>query len=87
MALIQPARELAFSAGSEHSTAILTGRVLDQLREEGPWFSLGDGETFEDHIHATLTPPGKDRCPVCGEALSIPEENLGRLARSFLMQW
>jgi hypothetical protein len=63
------------------------GRVIDLLREQGPWFSLGDGETLEDHIHATLTPPGRDRCPTCGETLSVPEESLGLLARSLLMQW
>lgn len=66
---------------------LLTGRALDQLHEEGPWYSLGDGETLEDHIYATLTPPGKDRCPECGEALSVPEESLGRLARSLLTHW
>jgi len=65
----------------------LTSQVLDQLREEGPWFSLGDGETLEDHIYATLTPPGKDRCPECGESLSVTEESLGQLARSLLTSW
>jgi hypothetical protein len=61
--------------------------VLDRMTEEGPWFALGDGETFEDMIFAALTARGKICCPECGEPVSVNEVSLGRLAREILTCW
>ena len=56
---------------------------LDRVAGEGPWQSLGDGETFEDRIAAVCSEP----CPNCGETVSVSEESLGRLTREVLATW
>jgi hypothetical protein len=61
--------------------------IIDRMTEEGPWYALGDGETFEDMIFAALTARGTIRCPQCGEPVSVSEESLGQLAMEVLAQW
>lgn len=61
--------------------------VLDRMAEEGPWYALGDGETFEDMIFATLFACGNIRCAECGEPASVTEESLGQLAQEVLGRW
>ena len=61
--------------------------VIDLMTEEGPWFALGDGETFEDMIFAALTERGCIGCPECGEPVVVNESSLGRLAREILTSW
>ncbi len=61
--------------------------VLDQLTEEGPWLALGDGQTYEDAIAATLSDLGLDECPRCGAAGRVKEESLGRLTMEVLNTW
>jgi hypothetical protein len=50
--------------------------------DEGPWFALAEGKTFEDMIFAALVRRGKIRCPECGKPVSIHEESLGELTRT-----
>jgi hypothetical protein len=52
--------------------------------DEGPWFALADGKTFEDMIFAALMRRGKIRCPECGKPVAIQEESLGRLTHAQL---
>lgn len=59
----------------------------EQMFDQGPEFCLGDGETFEDMIFAALTTNGAIYCPECGQAVSISEESLGRLALEVLASW
>ena len=61
--------------------------VLDRMEETGPFFSLGDGETFEDMIFATLTENGAIHCPECGQAVAVSEESLGQVALELLSRW
>jgi hypothetical protein len=72
-----------FSAAPETPAA----EVLDRMAEEGPWYALGDGETFEDMIFATLFARGAIRCSECGEQAAINEESLGRLTLEVLGSW
>lgn len=58
--------------------------VTDRMFETGPWYALGDGETFEDMIFATLTKNGRIACPECGEPVAVSEESLGEMALSML---
>ena len=60
--------------------------ITDRMFEQGPWYALGDGETFEDMIFTTLTQEGNISCPECGDPVSVSEESLGRLAMSMLSQ-
>ena len=60
--------------------------VTDRMFENGPWYALGDGETFEDMIFTTLTRDGNISCPECGDPVAVSEESLGRLAQSMLSQ-
>jgi len=61
--------------------------VLDRMAEEGPWYALGDGETFEDMIFSTLFACGTIRCSECGEPVSVSEQSLGQLAMEVLGSW
>jgi hypothetical protein len=61
--------------------------VLDRMAEDGPWYALGDGETFEDMIFTTLFACGSIRCSECGEAASVTEESLGQLTSEVLGSW
>ncbi len=61
--------------------------ILDRMAEVGPWYALGDGETFEDMIFSTLFACGSIRCSDCGEPVSVTEESLGQLAQEVLGRW
>ena len=61
--------------------------VTDRMFEDGPWYALGDGETFEDMIFASLTSDGEIHCPECGNPVAVSEESLGRMSMSMLSQF
>jgi hypothetical protein len=61
--------------------------VLDRMSEDGPWYALGDGETFEDMIFAALLGRGAIRCPECGDPVTVSEESLGQFTREVLTRW
>jgi hypothetical protein len=61
--------------------------ILDRMADEGPWYALGDGETFEDMIFSTLFACGTIRCSECGEPVAVSEESLGQLAMEVLGSW
>ncbi len=63
------------------------GEVLDRMAEDGPWYALGDGETFEDMIFTPLFACGHIRCSECGEAAHVTEETLGQLTMEVLGSW
>jgi hypothetical protein len=60
--------------------------IIERMTDEGPWYALGDGETFEDMIFAALTARGAICCPECCRPVSVSEESLGRLAMEMLAQ-
>lgn len=60
--------------------------ILDRMMDEGPWYGLGDGETFEDMIFHALTVHGDIPCPWCDEAVCVSEQSLGELAQNMLSQ-
>jgi hypothetical protein len=62
-------------------------KILELMTEEGPWYGLGEGETFEDMIFAALTERGAIYCPVCGEQVAVSEESLGKMAMEMLAGW
>jgi len=61
--------------------------VLDRMACDGPWYALGDGETFEDMIFSTVFAHGDIRCAECGGIASVSEESLGQLALEVLGSW
>jgi hypothetical protein len=61
--------------------------ILDRMLDEGPWYGLGEGETFEDMIFNALTSEGDIPCPCCDEPVSVSEESLGKLAMEMLSRW
>jgi hypothetical protein len=63
------------------------GEVLDRMAEGGPWYALGDGETYEDMIFSTLFACGAIRCGSCGQAVSVNEQSLGQLTMEVLGSW
>ena len=65
----------------------LTQDLLDRLTAVGPWEVLGDGETFEDTIVATLRDQSDPFCPQCGQGAAVTEDSLGRLAMQVLAAW
>lgn len=64
-----------------------SGEVLEHMEARGPFFHLGDGETFEDMIFTTLSEQGSIHCPECGQAVTVSEESLGQLALEMLSRW
>lgn len=60
--------------------------VLEQMIDEGPWFALAEGETFEDMIFAALSSRGAICCPSCRRPVAVSEESLGDMAMSLLAQ-
>ncbi len=58
--------------------------ALQHLVSDGPFYALGDGETFEDMIYAALAGRPQVRCPRCGQATQVSEESLGEMALSML---
>jgi hypothetical protein len=71
----------------EASQDTLASSVLDQVTEEGPWSTLGDGLTFEDVIVAAMSDRGASACPSCGKAGTICEKSLGRVTMEVLAAW
>jgi hypothetical protein len=61
--------------------------VLDRMAEDGPWYALGDGETFEDMIFTTLFADGTIRCSDCGAAVQVSEQSLGKMTQEVLGSW
>ena len=61
--------------------------VLDRMACDGPWYALGDGETFEDMVFSTLLSYGAIRCADCGEQASVAEESLSQLTLEVLGSW
>lgn len=78
-----PRCSCSFAAAPE----LPAGEVLDRMAEGGPWYALGDGETFEDMIFSTLFACGAIRCTDCGEAVSVSEQSLGQLTMEVLGSW
>ena len=58
--------------------------ILDRMTDDGPWYALGDGETFEDMIFSALTSRGLIHCPDCSAPVSVSEESLGRVSKEIL---
>lgn len=50
--------------------------VLDRMIDEGPWFGLAEGDTFEDMIFAALTTRGAIRCSDCSRPVAVNEQSL-----------
>ena len=61
--------------------------VLDRMAYDGPFYALGDGETFEDMIFSTLFACGTIRCAECGGPASVSERSLGQLTMEVLGSW
>lgn len=81
--LLCPACTCRFAAPPETSS----DEILQRMIDDGPWYVLGEGETFEDMIFTSLTRHGAIRCPDCGTEVSVSEESLGRMAMEVLSGW
>jgi hypothetical protein len=75
-----------FSHFSPEADAPARG-AWERMTEEGPWSALGDGETFEDVLHTALTAQGSPRCPHCGAAVPVSQDDLCALSREILSNW
>jgi hypothetical protein len=47
------------------------GCIMDRMLDEGPWYALADGETFEDMVGTALSDRGRILCPECRHTLSV----------------
>jgi len=73
----------AFTAHPETPAA----EVIDRMADAGPWYALGDGQTFEDMIFSTLFACGHIRCGDCGEDACVSEQSLNQLTMEVLGSW
>jgi ribosomal protein S27AE len=60
-------------------------QALERIASEGPWYALGDGETFEDRI-AILAEQNQE-CPRCGTEAVVSADSLCRLSLLMLANW
>jgi hypothetical protein len=58
--------------------------ILDRMMDEGPWYALAGGETFEDMVRAALAVRGRILCPDCGRSLAIRARGLYRPTRELI---
>ena len=49
--------------------------VVRLMTDEGPWFGLAAGQTFEDMIFTALARRGRILCPDCGTAVTVHESS------------
>lgn len=49
----------------------LEDEVVERMTEEGPWFGLAAGATFEDMVSTALNRRGHILCPDCGEPVAV----------------
>jgi hypothetical protein len=74
-------QEFALSWDSHAAT------ILERVADEGPWLTLGDGATWEDHVSTALATDESIRCPGCGGKAVASEESLSQFTRDVLAQW
>jgi hypothetical protein len=77
-----PTCQSQFTASPESSAC-----VVERMADQGAWLALGDGETSEDALAATLSDCGADRCPRCGTRANVSEDSLARIAQDLLATW
>ena len=53
--------------------------IVDRMRDDGPWYALANGNTFDDMICSALLYRGAICCPDCSCPVLIREKSLGRL--------
>ena len=58
--------------------------VVRRMTEEGPWFGLAPGRTFEDMIFNALARRGRILCPECGDAAAVHDASFADLAGAAL---
>lgn len=51
--------------------------VVRYMTEEGPWFALAAGATFEDMVSQALNRRGRILCPECGEPVGVHASAFG----------
>lgn len=78
--LVCPTCTCSFAAPPDTSFENIRARMFN----EGPWYALGDGNTFEDMIFSTLMERGAICCPECGDPVSVTEESLAQMAMEML---
>ena len=61
--------------------------ALERMTRVGPWYAVGDGETFEDMLFAAVTDPGPLHCPACGKPGTVNQASLSRIAQATLSHW
>ncbi len=69
--LVCPYCPFRFSASHLAPAAL----ILDRMIEDGPWFALGNGNTFKDMVFTALITRGAIRCPECHENVIVHEES------------
>jgi hypothetical protein len=79
-----PCCSYRFAAPGENTSATAT---LDRMTHNGAWYFLGEGDTLEDMIFATLTGAGDITCPECAAPVLVTEESLGQMAMEMLNHW
>jgi hypothetical protein len=57
--------------------------LVGQMTEEGPWFALANGETFEEMVWGAILTRGFILCPECEGPVSVREQSLGRLIDNY----
>jgi hypothetical protein len=50
--------------------------IVARMSEEGPWYALGPGATFEEMVFGALLRRGAIQCPECRDPVVVGEASL-----------
>jgi hypothetical protein len=56
--------------------------VIERMTNDGTWYALRDGETFEEMVSAALLARGAIACPECRQPVTVSGLNLDLLLQS-----
>ena len=61
-------------------------RILEQMTEDAPWFTLAEGESFEDMVFVALGKRRSILCPQCRGTVLVGGESLDEFSDADLLQ-
>ena len=53
--------------------------IVQRMTEDGPWYALANGQSFEDMVCSALLDRGAIRCPECSRPVLVREKSMGFL--------
>jgi hypothetical protein len=59
-------------------------QILDRMVDEGPWYALAEGSTFDEMVRHALQIRGRILCPDCQTTVTVRGISIPRRARELV---